>query len=167
MDYNKSNAAYDLSNFAPAPEQLPEKTETEKKKPAAVHRKKKAKKNSVKPSTVVKWVFVSLFVMISLGSIMVGNIRVTQINDKTTRVEKQLDIEKSKAVKLNSSIETRMSISTVENYAVNKLGLSKTQSYQIQYINLTDKDKVQILEKPSGLENIMQNVINTVEEYFT
>lgn len=163
MNYNKSNTAYDFSRFAPV--ELPQEPQIEQKKKASAG-KKTVKRQKVKPLEVVKWVFISLFVMMSLGSIMVGNIKITQINDQAAKMEKQLDTAKSEQVSLNSKLEARMSMSKVEDYAVNNLGLVKTQSYQIQYVQLTNQDKVQILGGNNSIEGFFQNVISSVEEYF-
>lgn len=163
MSY-KSNVAYDFSRFAPA--EMPVAPVEEPKKLKTAVKKKQAKKQQVRPLAVVKWVFVSLFVMASLGSIMVGNIKITQLNDETTKMEKLLDTAKSEQVSLNSKLENRMSISKVEDYALNNLGLVKTQSYQIQYVQLTNQDKVEVLGNSGGVQGFFQDVINSIEEYF-
>jgi hypothetical protein len=175
--YNKSNAAYDLSRFAPAEgeqnlsgrgpqkQELPEleKKELERRKA----KKQAAKKNAVKPATVVKWVFVSLFVMASLASIMVGNIKITRLNDQITNAQKTLDNAESKEVSLNAKLEARMSMSKVEDYATNKLGLVKVQSYQIQYVQLTDKDRVVVNGDAGGITGFFKNLFSSVLEYFS
>lgn len=160
----KSNVAYDFSRFAPV--EIPEVPVEEPKKVNTVVKKKKAKKQQVTPLAVIKFVFVSLFVMASLGSIMVGNIKITQLNDETDKMEKLLDTARSEQVSLNSKLENRMSISKVEDYASNNLGLVKTQAYQIQYVQLTNEDKVEILGNSGGIQGFFQNVINSIEEYF-
>lgn len=165
MSYNKSSAAYDFSRFAP--EEAPEFRQVPDKKVRTAVKKKSVKKQAVKPITVLKWVFVSIFVLISLGSIMVGNIKITQLNDQIAKVEKDLDAAKSTQVSLNSKLESRMSMSNVEDYATNKLGLVKTQSYQIQYVKLTNEDRVQILGKSDDIGTAFQNIMNMIEEYFS
>lgn len=162
--YNKSNAAYDLSRFAPAEE--PEEPEIEKQQKQPAPKKRKAVKKAVKPATVVKWVFISLFCMMSLASIMVGNIKITQLNDQISKTQKALDTEKSEQVTLNSKLEARMSMSKVEDYAVNKLGLVKIQPYQIQYVHLTDKDNVVVSSGDSGISSFFKNLFNSAKEYF-
>jgi hypothetical protein len=165
MSYsNKSNAAYDFSRFAPALKPEEQKEERLQKKP--MPRRHKAKKNAVKPATVVKCAFISLFVMMSLASIMVGNIKITQLSDQVASAQKALDTAKSEQVSLNSKLEARMSMSKVEEYAVNKLNLVKVQSYQIQYVHLTDKDKVVISDDHTGVTGFFKGVINSVLEYF-
>jgi hypothetical protein len=162
MSYNKSNAAYDFSRFEPVEQN--EEPEKKQKVPAPV--KKHLKKQSVKPATVVKWVFVSAFVMLSLASVMVGNIKITQLNDEITTTQESLNVLKSNQVSLDAKLEARMSMQKVEDYAVNKLGLVKVQPFQIEYIHLTDQDKVEVTGDSTGIIGIFKNLINSVMEYF-
>jgi hypothetical protein len=162
--FNKSNAAYDFSRFAPVEEPMDEEPERQREQPAP--KKQRAKKKAVKPATVVKWVFVSLFVMLSLASVIVGNIKVTQLSDQVASAQKALDTAESEQVSLNSKLESRMSMTKVEDYAVNKLGLVKVQSYQIQYVHLTNTDKVEVTDDASGITGFFKNVFNSVLEYF-
>lgn len=163
MSY-KSNVAYDFSLFAP--EEEPEQLEQQPKEQKIVKKRSKAISKPVKPATLVKWVFVSLFVMLSLVSIMVGNIKITQLSDEITLTQKQLDTSKSVQVSLNSKLESRMSLTKVEDYAVNKLGLVKIQPYQIQYVHLTDKDKIEVSNDDSTITGFFNHVFDSILEYF-
>lgn len=160
MNYNNSNAAYDLSRFMPQEQQ-----KIVEAKPLAPV-KRKVKKQAVRPTSVVKWVFISLFVMLSLASIMVGNIKITQQNDDIAYAQKNLNMVKSEQVSLNAKLESRMSMQKVEDYAVNKLGLVKIQPYQIQYVHLTSKDNVEVSGSNLDFTGVFENVINSVVEYF-
>lgn len=161
--YNHSNAAYDFARFAPAEEEPYENEEPERAKP-----KKKAKTAShstLKPAAVAKMIFIGIFVMISVGCIMVGNIKMTQLSEQISTTQKKLDRAKSEQISLNSKLESRMSLEKVESYATNKLGLVKIQPYQIQYVNLTDKDSVEVSGNSGATPDFIQNIINTVKEY--
>lgn len=160
MNYNNSNAAYDLTRFMPQEQQKI----AEPKLPAAA--KQKLKKQAVRPASVVKWVFVSLFVMLSLASIMIGNIKITQQNDDIASAQKNLNMVQSEQVSLNAKLESRMSMQKVEDYATNKLGLVKIQPYQIQYVHFTDKDNVEVNGDGLSIEGFFENLINSVVEYF-
>lgn len=164
MSYNKSNAAYDFSNFEPAEQGLELEPVKKQKNPAP--KKKQVKKQAVKPVTVIKWVFVSIFVMLSLTSIMVGNIKITQLDDQISKLQKNYNSIKSDQVSLNSQLETRMSMQKVEDYAVNKLGLVKVQPFQIEYVHFTDQDKVEVSSDNTGAMGSINNLIHSVEEYF-
>jgi len=161
MSYQKSNAAYDLSNF------MPEDNQEEDVKKKAASKKRSVKKQNVSPAVVVKWVFVSLFIMLSLASIMVGNVRINQYNDEIAQEQKNLNTQQSLQVSLNAKLEARMSIQKVEDYAVNQLGLVKVQPYQIEYVNITDKDKVQVGSNNFDIIGFFKGVINSIVVYFS
>lgn len=160
--YNNSNAAYDFAAFAPAEE--PEVAEPKRKHKKASNAKS-APKELIKPVTVAKLIIIGLFVMISVGCIMVGNIKVTQLSDQIASAQKQLDKADSEKVSLNSKLESRMSLSKVEDYASNKLGLVKIQPYQLEYVNLTNKDNVEITGKQNPAAEIFNNIINNIKSY--
>lgn len=165
MNYmNKSNAAYDFSNFAPEPEPDDQKTKKIQKQPTP--KKRSLKRKALRPVTVIKWAFVSIFVMMSVGSIMVGNIKITKLNDQVASEQKILDTAQSDEVSLNAKLEARMSMTKVDDYATNKLGLVKVQPYQIEYVHLTDKDKVVVNTDNSGVTGFFKKVFNSVLEYF-
>jgi hypothetical protein len=54
----------------------------------------------------------------------------------------------------------------VEDYAENKLGLVKVQPCQIQYVQLTDKDMVEVSGDSGGITGFFQNLFHSVLEYF-
>lgn len=165
MSY-KSNAAYDFSRFAPVEEPLEQEERKVQNPPAQKRKKQAAKKASVKPIAVIKGVVISLFVMLSLTSIIVGNIKIEQLSNQITSEQKQLDTEKSNAVSLNAKLEARMSMPKVVDYAENKLGLVKAQPCQIQYVQLTNKDRVEVNGNYSGIAGFFQNLFHTVLAYF-
>lgn len=161
--YNNSNAAYDFARFAPVEEETYENEE-----PLSAKSKKKDKSAShsaLKPAAVAKMIFIGIFVMISVGCIMVGNIKMTQLSEQISTTQKKFDRAKSEQISLNSKLESRMSLEKVETYATGKLGLVKVQPYQIQYINLTDKDNVEVTGKTGALPDFIQNIINSAKEY--
>lgn len=168
--YSKTNVAYDFSRFAP--EEVPEEERQEQKEVEVRKVKSPSKskytvsKRVVKPASVVKWVFICIFIMLSLASIMIGNIRITQLNDKITSAQKTLDTAKSEQVYLNSQLESRMSMTKVEDYAINKLGLVKIQPYQIQYVHLKNTDNVEITDNAADVENFFKNLFYDIMEYF-
>lgn len=161
--YNNSNAAYDFARFAPAEEEPDENEESLRAKPQK--KAKSAPNSALKPAAVAKMIIIGIFVMISVGCIMVGNIKMTQLSEQISTTQKKLDLAKSEQISLNSKLESRMSLEKVESYATNKLGLVKVQPYQIQYVNLTDKDNVEVSGKTGDVPDFIQNIINTVKEY--
>lgn len=160
--YNNSNAAYDFERFAPKEEVEEEKIQT----PKLVKKKKVAQKSLVDRAMVVKFIVVGLFAMISIGCIMVGNVKMTQLSDEISSARTELNRVDSEKISLNSKLESRMSLTKVENYATANLGLVKTQPYQLQYVNFTDKDNVQLKDSSNFITKAFADLINNIKAYF-
>lgn len=118
-------------------------------------------KAAVRPLTVLRWAAASLFVMAALLCVMVGNAQLNRLNNQAARLKSQLSSAKSEEVQLNVQLESRTSLNNVENYAVNKLGLQKIGPYQIEYVHLLNKDKVEL----GSDTNIFARLCGDVLEY--
>lgn len=163
MDSLKTGAAYDFSAF------LPEQREEEAPQPEKQPRRAAAKprvKSGIKPGTVVKYAFVSIFVMLALGSTMVGNIKINQLSDEISSTNKQLTTAQSEQVSLSAKLEARLSMQKVADYATGVLGLSKIQPYQIEYVHLVDQDKVVVSPCANDPLDFIKNLAASVVEYF-
>lgn len=157
MAQAKENVAYDLSLFEPRENRAEEQTEA-----AAVKKQQAVRKPSVRPLAVLKWSAASLLVLLSLTAVMLGNVQINKLNNQANTMRKQMSNAQSEQIRLSVSLESRTSLSNVENYAVNKLGLQKIGQYQIQYVHLADKDKVEV--SPES-RNIFVRLYNFILEY--
>ena len=157
MAQAKENVAYDLSLFEPRENRAEEQTEK-----AAVKEQQTVRRAAVRPLAVLKWSTVSLLVLLSLTAVMFGNVQINKLNNQTSTMRKQLSSAQSEQIRLSVSLESRTSLNNVENYAVSKLGLQKIGQYQIQYIHLADKDKVEV--SPEG-RSIFVRLYNLILEY--
>lgn len=151
----RENVAYDLSLFEP-------KEEHKTREPVQKPKRKPATREAVKPGTVIRWVAVSLFVTLSLVSIMMCNVQLTNLSDHISKAQAQLSAAQGEEVRLNMQLESRTSLSNVESYAVNQLGMQKTNQYQVTYVHLADQDKVAVTP-PS--RNIFAWLGNLILEY--
>ncbi len=164
MAQSRENVAYDLSLFEPKEvrqEQAAARRAQKPAKPAGAAAP--AARAAVRPLTVVKCAAAGAFVMVALLAVMVGNVQLNRLNNQASRLKSQLSNAKSAQVQLNVQLESRASLDNVENYAVNKLGLQKIGSYQIEYVHMLDKDKVEL---GSSDGNIFARVYGVVLEYF-
>ena len=157
MTPSRENLAYDLSLFEAREEreEIEEAAQTPQKE-------KNAEKAKVSPAVVVRWAAASLFIVLSLTAMMICNVQLTQLNDELSTSQNKLSAVQSEQVTLSMQLESRTSLSNVEDYATSQLGLQKANQSQIHYIHLADKDKVDITPKS---ENIFTNLINFILEY--
>jgi hypothetical protein len=161
----KANLAYDFSLFeAKQDREDREYREDRENKIKAVEepaRAKEAPKTVVRPASAARWTAVSLFIVLSIVVIIMCDVQLNLLSDEISKAQTKLGTSQSEQVRLNVELESRTSLNNVEAYAVNK-GLQKSSQYQITYIHLTNKDKVDIAPK-SG--NIFTRLINSILEY--
>lgn len=160
MPSTRENVAYDLSLFAP--KEVREEVEKQAEQVQPAKKRKQQVKLTVRPAVVVRWTALALFIALSLAAMMMCNVQLTKLNDEMSRSQANLTAAQGEQVRLNMQLESRTSLSSVEDYAVNKLNLQKSSSNQITYIHLADKDKVDVTPKS---ENIFTNLINFILEY--
>jgi cell division protein FtsL len=157
MTQSRENLAYDLSLF-----EAREDREEIEEAAQAPQEEKNAEKAKVSPAAVVRWSAAALFIVLALTAMMICNVQLTQLNDELSTSQNKLSAVQSEQVTLSMQLESRTSLSNVENYATNQLGLKKSNQSQIHYIHLADKDRVDITPKS---ENIFTNLINFILEY--
>lgn len=151
----KENLAYDLSLFEPR-----------EPRPKKMLRVVKSRAHRVSPAVVVKDVMAGAFIVASLFAVMVLNVQLNEANNSLTQAQKRYNTAQSESVRLSVLEESRMSLKTVEDYAVNKLGMQKVQAGQISYINVGGGDKVTVCQPDTGVLSVLRRMLVDVEEYF-
>lgn len=159
----KGNLAYDLSLFEPR-EQTQKDPRNSKLR---VIKKAREKARQVSIFTVFKAIALSTVIVVSLCCIMINNVKLTELDDAIRKKQTLLSNSQSEAISLNMQLESRASLKSVENTAVNKLGLQKVQNYQITYINLTGGDKVVVAsDGQEAIKNTVMRFLHSAVEYF-
>lgn len=79
-----------------------------------------------------------------------------EISRKIAVVESEIEAAKSENVRLNAQLNSFTSIGNVDDYATRVLGMSKIESYQVEYIDLAQDDGV-IYYSGGGLLGIFSN----------
>lgn len=153
------NLAYDLSLFEPR-EERPPRRKTMRVLPAP-------KSKRIGAAAAFRWAVVGLLAMVSLTALMMSHVQLTELGDEISTAKAKLNTAQSEQVRLNMLVESRMSLKNVEDYAVNKLGMQKIQSYQISYINLNNSDKVVVDGTAANTPTAMlKRLAVKFEEYF-
>ncbi len=139
MAFNEKNVAYDLSVFE---EVSPQKNDNILKLP-----KKSLKKNQAHKGKLTSTFYLCATVFLSLMAILMiisNQIQLTELASEIQAAEKQLKESQSVYTQLSVKNEADFSLTKVEEYAKNELGMRKTDPSQIEYINLSSGDKAQI-----------------------
>lgn len=142
------NAAYDLSKF-----------EEKKKRPAVevVQPKQTARKRTVLGMNPVKAIMM-LIVVGTLASVLIYNrVLIIEANEEIRLANKQMTILESEGTRLDMELEGKTSLKNVEDYVTKNLGMQKMEKQQVQYVSLSDGEKV-ILSKDMVKPNIFQRI---------
>lgn len=138
-----NSAAYDFSLFEPKkpgediiPEQIPHPPKR-KKKAAGV-----LTSASVRPAQAVRWSAAGLLCLLALTAIILCDVQITSLSDQISKKQSQLTSAQAEEVRLNMQLQSRVSLDKVETYATAQLGMQKAGAYQVNYIHITNKDKV-------------------------
>lgn len=156
-----AEAAYDLNNFAA-------KTESEHDRELKT-RSLRLIKNRRKAKTVapVKLIL-GVLAVIAVASVMIySQVVLTELTAEVNSYQKELTHLEAEYVRLGGELEASTSIKKLEEAAENKLGLSKIDSSQVEYVNLTDSDDITVA-KTAGkylVEQYWNDIIDFISEY--
>ena len=76
-----------------------------------------------------------------------------EVSRQIAAAEAQLSVAKSENVRLNSELNAITNIGRVDSYATKVLGMRKVESYQVEYVDLSQEDSV-IYTAEGGLADI-------------
>lgn len=153
-------AAYDLSLFEPKENKQPEQ------KHAKLRIVKKQGAARVSTKAIVKAAVLGTVILAMLVCMMLNNVKLVNLSGDMTKLTTSLTNEKSEYVTLNMQLESRMSLKNVETNALTKLGMQKVQSYQIEYINMSNGDKVVVSPDSGNIFNKAASLFSRLMAYF-
>ena len=169
MSYNNRNAAYDLSLFESTA--VPLKKEPEKKK----SNNQKAKNNVVKitneqiyiirkrrhnPLKLAVGVVFGAVVTFVIATIIQGQVQLTELSKEIASANKELSIQQSIYTEMQMKANATLSPSVIDEYAVNKLGMTKAINSQKEFVNLSEGDKAEITQTQN--DNIFTTIANAI-----
>lgn len=102
------------------------------------------------------------------GTILFSHMKLTQLTDEASSREAELEKLQSEYVALKAKQDRALSLSYVEDYAQNKLGMVKMDNNQIEYVEMNNPDRIEISEPTSGLGGMLSGLIhsfNAIVEY--
>lgn len=157
--YNRSNLAYDLSQFDT--EEQPQRRPREKSKPDI-------KLHKVSVAKTGNWFKTIVFVLCAtvLAFAVIGS--KAAISEVSTRISEQNSLlaeAKSEQSRLQSKLDGMVTLDSVEDIAVNQLGLQKTTKNQIHYISVFDRTMVQVSDKEPNVFETLKDWIDGTTEY--
>lgn len=153
--------AYNLDNFAAKTEQ---QHDEELKTRSLRVIKNRRRQKSVAP---VKFILDAVAV-IAVALIMIySQVVLTELTAEVNSYESKISALDTERMRLEGELEASTSIKTLEETAEKSLGLSKIDSSQIEYVNLTGEDEISVA-KTSGkylIEPYWNDFIEFIAEY--
>ena len=181
MAYYNPNAAYDLelfdddANGTSAPKI--EKEPAVKKK---VNKKKKQEKKVVKipesdiyrsrrrkhnPLKLAVGTIAAAVVTIIIGTIIVGQVQLTELNQSIITAEAALEDAQSVYTQNQMKLEAKLSKSEIEAYAKDELGMTKAANSQKEFVALEGGDKAEVSVQKS--DNIFTQFIEAIKSLWS
>jgi hypothetical protein len=101
-----------------------------------------------------------------MGSLIYNQLQLNELNTSLQTVNKQLSNAKSEQVQLQMAAESKVSMQKVENYATSVLGMQKLNANQIEYVRLSEGDKVEVVASASA-EPVWQKIADWFSGIFS
>ena len=147
---------------ASVPEEPENDAETEKHdKPVVRHKRIEARKGSV-----LRIIMISLLAAGLLGSVIYSLDRRSTMYSKVTSLNDELELAEAENARLQSELESKMSVKNVEDYAENVLGMCKIDPSQIEFIKIQTGDVVIIPEQKKSFFDKVGDFFDKCAEYF-
>lgn len=149
---SKNNLAYDLTKYEDvAPEKAPK---------IKIRRQKAANVGSA-PKMLVTAVAAGLL----LGGVIYGKVENAAVYAQVTEQTKNVEMLQSENVRMQSEIEEKTALESVESYAENVLGMQKLDKSQIEYVSVSNGSEVDIPEDEDNIFVKIKNAFSNFLEY--
>ncbi len=89
----------------------------------------------------VKILVVSVVMLLLVGSLIFGRVKIMEINAETEALAAQYKEAQSENVRLESEVKAMYSINNISTYAEEKLGMIKKDCYQVNYFSVDDAEQ--------------------------
>ncbi len=153
--------AYNLENFAAKTAEQHDK-ELKTRSLRIIKNRRKAK--VIAPAKII--LASAMAIVISIVMIY-SQVVLTELTSEVSFYENQLTELDTEYVRLQGELEATTSIKTLEEAAETKLGLTKIDSSQVEYVNLTGNDEISVAHTGGKylVKQYWDNFIDFIAEY--
>ena len=160
---SQHNEAYDFSRFEPKRRQLDQPAEKNNVIALPQEQLEKNARPKLRPARLASSLAVLLVILGTVGSLVYGQVRLTELTDSINQAEKDLSEQESVYTQLQMKSGSVLSLDSVEDYAKNSLGMRKAENSQIEYISMAEQDEGTVLQS-SGEENLFEKIWNWFQQ---
>lgn len=132
--------AFDLQRSSAAPAYTPEKKRDLKVRENKDRKSKSQLRYEEKAARALglKFLAVASLSFVMLAGILGVNAKKNELIHEISSLETQLSISQSEGTRLSSELDALVSVSMIDRYAVENLGMTKVKSNQIRYIDVNE-----------------------------
>lgn len=161
--YNKES--YDISLFETEEINEEERAKEKEIKREIEEEQKEEQLRRSKVQSIVKGVVCGSIVAVMLGCVIMKQAQLTELNQQITNANTKLEEQESLYIQTQMKVESKYSSDVVEESAQSELGMSRADSYQKEYISLSEGDKAEITE--TGGTNIFETIANAIADLWS
>ena len=158
---SRSSSAYDLRRFQKKPQQYNRKPRLSVARPSTIAR---ARARLLTAFKVCAALAVLTLVVVTM---LYSRAMLTELNQQVSSAYSKLAEEKSEGIRLQTELESIISLRNVEEYATQRLGMSTMDKSQITFLDMSEGDQFEISDK-SPRQTLMDRVrvvLSDLQEY--
>lgn len=165
MAFLSSNNAYDISVFED--ENLENQDLHKKNKVVKIPKKKieQAKRRKRNPLKLTVSFLFSAVVVAVVGMIIYSQVQLTELNQKISEAQETLENSKSEYTQMQMNVDAKYTTSIIEEYAQDKLGMTKANSSQKEFVDLSSGDKAKVIEKED--KSIFDTIVDWISSIWS
>ena len=133
---NNSSNAFAIPNISPVPKK--------RLRPKVVKKSAKSlrRERQIANAQAIKIILIATLLFSMVGLLLFSRVKIDELGRKEKLIKSQTEILAGENVRLNTELESAMSLEKAEDIAKNKLGMVKVQDSQIEYVKINTEDKV-------------------------
>lgn len=165
MAFLSSNNAYDISVFEDENfenQDLHKKNKVIKIPKKKIEQAKRRKRNPLK--LTVSFLFSAVVVAV-VGMIIYSQVQLTELNQKISEAQETLENSQSEYTQMQMNVDAKYTTSIIEEYAQDKLGMTKANSSQKEFVDLSSGDKAKIVEKED--KSIFDTIVDWISSIWS
>lgn len=165
MAFLSSNNAYDISVFED--ENLENQDLHKENKVIKIPKKKieQAKRRKRNPLKLTVSFLFSAVVVAVVGMIIYSQVQLTELNQKISEAQETLENSQSEYTQMQMNVDAKYTTSIIEEYAQDKLGMTKANSSQKEFVDLSSGDKAKIVEKED--KSIFDTIVDWISSIWS
>lgn len=102
-----------------------------------------------------------VFSMCVAGVLLYGQVRLTSITQQIGEKTEQLDALNNEYISLNAQQGKELSLSYVEEYAQNELGMVKLDNNATEYVEMNNPDRIEISTAKGGIGSAISGFVKS------